>query len=239
MATLQQTTQVSWRGSQPLLQKALRGSGFAMLNLVVLVIPTLLAINGFSLAQNWIFSEKDAIYFHSYSDTTFSMISLLLILALMFFCIRALQNGSRQIQQSIRLFRILVIVSLPLLLFTFDSYLMIGPDHIVQSPINNVGHEISHNWNDVESISVSHTFDAEDELFTGQYILHFADMTDLEIWQAGGMSLTHLQQVNHLASTHHIPIFSSTPLSPVEMSFLQQSSITPSEVSFLKQLFYQ
>ncbi|SDX38605.1 hypothetical protein SAMN05444487_11620 [Marininema mesophilum] len=236
MATLQPTPQVPWRGT-PFLLKILRGGKFVFLNLLVLVLPILLTIQGFNLAQNWIFSEKDAIYFNSYSDTAFSTVSLLLILALLFLCIRVLQNGWRDIQKSIRFFGLLAICALPLLFFAFDSYLMIGPERIVQSPMNSIGKEVTHTWKDVQWISVSHRLDAEGEILLGKYTLYFADDTQLEIWNSGGMNLTDLQRVNQLTSAHHIPTISSSPLSSNELKLLLQKGSSPSEINFLKKLF--
>ncbi|MFC4076329.1 hypothetical protein [Salinithrix halophila] len=236
MAAFQETPRMPWKGAR-ILQNILRGGGSALLNLIILILPLTLAIQGLYMLQRWLFEDKGALYFHSYTDKAASTVSLLLLLSLILFYIQVLRYGIRNIQKTVKRYTIPILVAIPLLLMVLDSYLLIGPDKIVQSPFWNIGRETTHTWDDVTNISVGHSVGTDDELFSGTYLLHFKDGSSLEIWKAGGMSATDLKRVDRLATARGIPFTVNAPLSTNAIHILEERGWTPAERAFLEQLF--
>ncbi|MDR6225964.1 hypothetical protein [Desmospora profundinema] len=218
-------------------RRLLRGSRSTLTNLLILILPLALIIQGMSVIQTWLFQDQGALYFHAYRDTASNSAFVIAILVLAFFYIHALRAGIGAWRQTLKTFLVPLAVAVPLLVMVLDSYVMIDERQIVHSPFYTLGVEQIQSWEDVQSISVSYTVGEEFELFSGSYLLHFQDGTRLEIWKSSDMSVESLQAVDYEALKRGIPFHVSAPLSDQALNVLKNRGWTAHDRQFLSRLF--
>ncbi|QKG83543.1 hypothetical protein GXN76_03015 [Kroppenstedtia pulmonis] len=236
MASLQGTPRYP-RKTGRLLQSFLQGSGRTLWNLLILSLPIVILTQGKTLLQEWIYEEKESLYFHSYADQFTSGAFVVLILVLTFFYFQVIKNGLNQFRPTMKRFLIPLILAVPLFILILDSYVMINQQQIIHSPFWSIGQQSIHSWDEVEKITVDYSVDSDEEQFLGTYILHFKDQSQLEIWQGGNMTTRDLELVDRLATTRNIPFTVQNPLSPKARNILTEMSWSSTEKSFLNSLY--
>jgi amino acid transporter len=146
--------------------------------ILILLLATLFWI-GFIFAQQYNYSEPDQVYIMGTVSSFILVFVFLLLLFYFIFSFIRLRKQPDQLKKRFYLFTVFYLIASPLVLLSFDNYLLVTARGIQYNPMFNIEGKKIRNWEQIEKLvldyDINYTPTRKQEDLRLRYIIYFKD----------------------------------------------------------------